>query len=278
MTTLKSNLFAVALSSALSLGVFTFGAWAQSLDFGADGSDGNVEVEAENGIEWRQDEQVILARGNARAKRGRVTILADELRAYYKEKQTGGSDIWRLDADGNVRIVTPGEKASGELAVYDIAQSILVLSGAKVKFETANDVITADQQLEYWEKRKMAVARKNAVAVRDDKRIKADVLVAYFRDTKQGETEVHRIEAFDNVHIRTKKDKVWADRGVYNVKSGIATLTGSVKLERGKNKLNGCKAVVNLNTGVSKLYGCQNTGTGRPRVSGTLQHGNVKRK
>jgi lipopolysaccharide export system protein LptA len=65
-------------------------------------------------------------------------------------------------------------------------------------------------------------------------------------------------------------DTVSADRGVYNVASGIATLTGTVQIIRGRNRLNGCRAEVNLNTGISKLFSCPQT-RGTKRVRGVLQ-------
>ena len=43
---------------------------------------GPVEVTSDNGMEWRQNEQVIIAKGNAKAVRGDVTVIADELIAH----------------------------------------------------------------------------------------------------------------------------------------------------------------------------------------------------
>jgi lipopolysaccharide export system protein LptA len=248
------------------------GASAQSLNFGSGDSDQPIEIFADNGIEWQQESLIFLARGNARAVRGPVTVFADELRAYYREKPDGGTDIWRLDAAGKVRIKTPGEVAYGDKAVYQVENGILVLLGTKVRLVAGRDVITADKQLEYWEKKQMAVARGNANVVRNDKRIRADVLASYFRTDKNGDNQLYRVDAFDNVKIVTRRNTATADRAVYNVESGIATLTGSVKLVRGKNVLTGCSAEVNLNNGVSKIFSCPITpGAARKRAQGVLQ-------
>ena len=147
-----------------------------------------------------------------------------------------------------------------------------------MRFVTAEDEITADRQLEYWETKQMAVARGNAHAVRGAKRLRADVLSAHFRKNKLGKTKIYRVDAFDNVHIVAEQDTITADRGVYDVESGIATLTGSVKLSRDDNQLNGCSAIVNLNTGISKLKSCASTGAGTSRVQGLFSPGTVKRK
>lgn len=262
----------VPAAMALAVSLILFGgagpADAQNLDLRGDGQD--IVIEAENGIEWHQTEHIFIARGNARAQRGNVTVFADVLRAYYREKPDGGTDIWRLDADGRVRIESPGEKATGDLAVYEVEKGVLVLTGKNgVRFEAGADVVTAKKQIEYWDKKEMAVARGNARVHREDKDLWGEVVVAYFGRDKAGKSEIYRVEAFDQVRIETPKDRIDADRGVYNVRSGMATVTGNVKLQRAKNVLNGCKAEVNLNTSVSKLFGCEDGARGR--VSGTLQ-------
>jgi lipopolysaccharide export system protein LptA len=255
------------------------GVLAQSLNFGSGDSDDPIEIFADNGIEWQQENLLFLARGNARAVRGPVTVLANELRAYYREKSDGSTDIWRLDAVGKVRIKTQGETAYGDKAVYQVENGILVLSGRKVRLVAGKDEISADRQLEYWEKKRMAVARGNAYAVRQGKRLRADVLASYFRPDKNGNNELYRVDAFDNVKIVTQSNTATADRAVYNVESGIATLTGSVKLVRGKNVLTGCSAEVNLSTGISKIFSCPTTpGAIRKRAQGVLRLNKKNRK
>ncbi len=275
-TSVRAALGAAAVAVALGPLPWAPPALAQSLSLTGGDGDTPIEIYAEDGIEWRQENQLFLARGNARAVRGEVEVRADVLTAYYRETPKGGTDIWRLNADGKVRISSPGEKAYGEKGVYDVDNGILVLSGGRVRLVTKEDEITADGQLEYWEKKQMAVARGNASAVRGDRRLRADVLAAYFRRDKDGKSAIYRVEAFDNVRIKTGKDKARADRAVYNVQSGIATLTGSVKIVRGGNQLRGCRAEINLNTGISKLFGCGPPGAGGRPVRGVIQP--VKKK
>ena len=254
------------------------GAMGQTLNFASGDSDAPIQVDADDGIEWEQDRQIFTARGNAVAERGNVTVRADVLQAYYRKKPGGGTDIWRLDADGNVRILSGDEKAFGAKGIYDVDNAILVLSGPKVRLVTADDEISANRQLEWWEKKRMAVARGNALAVRGERRLRADVLVAHFRKNKSGKSRMWRVEAFDNVHIVTATGTVTAARAVYNADSSIATLTGSVKITRGENQLNGCSAEVNMKTNISILHGCGSPAAGGQRVRGLLTPGDVKKK
>jgi len=124
--------------------------------------------------------------------------------------------------------------------------------------------ITARQSLEYWEEKRMAVARGEAVAVRADERLRADVLVAYFREGEGGELEMYRLEAFRDVHISTPTGILRADYGNYDIESSIVTLTGSVKITRCNTQLNGEYAEMNLNTGVSRLLSGPGTEGGQP--------------
>ena len=264
-----NQLFAIAALATLLLSAVT--AQAQSLNFSGNG-DAPIEVFADDGLEWHQERLVFIARGDARAVRGEGTVHADELRAYYREKANGGTDIWRLDALGKVRIVSPNGKAFGGKAVYDVDNAILVLSEGKLQLVTPTDVITADKQLEFWEAKQIAVARGNAFAVRGEKRLRADVLAAYFRPDEKGEPRVYRVEAFDRVKVETGSEVAISERGVYNVESGIATLIGAVKIIRDANVLNGCRAEINLNTGVSTLHSCKD------RVRGLIQPGKKKEK
>src|ERR1700752_5160780 len=66
-----------------------------------------IEIEAESGIEWGRNEKKYIARGNAMAKRGDLTVNADPLTAHYRDKAAGGSEIWQIEADGHVRLQSP---------------------------------------------------------------------------------------------------------------------------------------------------------------------------
>ena len=242
---------------------------AQSVNFNAGGLP--VEIIADNGIEWHQEKLVFIARGNAKAIRGKITVFAKELRAYYKKSPEGSTEIWRVDAINNVRFETDGNIAYGQHAVYDVNSKVLTLIGNNLKLIAKNDTLTAKDQMEYWEEKQMAVARGNAIAIRTDKKLYADILAAYFRKSKNSGTEIYRVDAFDNVKIITEKDKAESNRGVYNVKSGIVSLTGAVKIIRDQNVLRGCSADVNLNTGISRLHRCPK---GEKRVSGVINSKN----
>jgi lipopolysaccharide export system protein LptA len=244
-------------------------ALGQGLGFGK--SNEPIAVEADHGIEWLRDSLQYIARGNAVATRGQVSVRADTLTAHYRNKPGGGTEVWRIDAEGGVRIYSETEEAVGDRAVYDVDQGVMVLVGKGLRFKTQQDTITARDSLEYWEKRQLAVARGNAVAVREEKRIRGDTLTAHLDEQKGGNLKVRRVDAFGNVDIATDKEVARGAQGVYDVDRGIATLSGDVKITRGQNQLNGEFGEVNLNTGVSRLLAAPSgraPATGQTRAQG----------
>lgn len=214
-----------------------------------------IEIEADNGIEWQRDARAYVARGNVRAKQGDVRIRADTLTAHYREGKTGGTEVWRFDAIGAVRIDAPGQSAFGDSAVYHVDEGVLVLRGRDLRLIAERDRITARDSLEYWDQRRLAVARGNVTVTHEDIRVKAQTMTAHFTEGADQATRMTRIDVFDDVQLISPCETVRAARGVYDITSGVANLTGSVTIIRGSSQLNGESAEVNLKTGVSTLGG-----------------------
>jgi lipopolysaccharide export system protein LptA len=291
-----------ALLPALLGLLLPLAAAAQPIDLSGGGP---VDVTARGGFEWRQDDQEVIATGDARAVRGNVTVLADRLVAHYRKKGTGptgaaglaapapppqgqaadapretdaegGNEVYRLDAEGHVRILTPTDEAVGDKAVYDIDLAVLVMTGQALKLTTPQHVMTARDSMEWWSQKHMGVGRGNAVVVTSDgRRVAADVLVAYTADPNAPATpaaakpaegappadplvaasgKLQRVEAFGNVELRsTQGDIVRGDRGVYVAETGMARVIGHVRITHGDNQANGPAADINMRTGIAHL-------------------------
>jgi lipopolysaccharide export system protein LptA len=229
-----------------------------------------VEINADEGIEWRRDEKVYIAIGNARAARGDVELFGDKLTAFYRDTESGGTEIYRVEAHGNVRVVSPSESVYGDEGFYEVDQGLAVMTGDNLKLETKDDVITARDALEYWEKDQKAIARGDAVAIREDKRLMADILTAHFEPDADGKLVIQTVDAEGNVRISTPTDYISSKRGVYHIDSELAELFGDVKITRDQNQLNGGYAEINLATGVSRLLANAPGSSGDGKVRGLL--------
>jgi lipopolysaccharide export system protein LptA len=286
------------------------GAAAQNFGLGLNTQDNGrpIDIQADDGIEWQQNNRLYIARGNARATRGQATIFADTLMAFYrpvcgpearaaeqekaaahkdappgkdatptktcpdapapspppssaKRKDGGVSDptggnsteIFRMEADGNVRIATETQTVYGDHAVYDVDRALLVVTGKNLKLETQHDTVTARDTLEWYDDKQLAVARGDAVAVREGKRLRGDVLTSEVVKDQNGPSHINRIDAQGNVLVSSLDQIARGDAGVYNVDTGIATLTGRVTLTKGDNVLRGQYGVIDLNKNISHL-------------------------
>ena len=294
---------------------------AQGLSLSGVSEDRPIEVSADHGIEWQQDAQVYIARGNAMAKRGATEVHADTLTAHYRpikapgdkapggkgtdgtvsgDKETGGdTEIYRLDADGHVTIKGERQTVVGDQAVYDVDQQIGIVTGKALKMTTATDMVTARDSLEWYDQKQIAVARGDALAVRDVKAIRADVLTAHMTKDKPplaaakpdkalpaaaqtkprnaamplGATDessrISRVDAQGHVLVSTQTDVGRGDYGVYNADSGIATLLGNVTVTRGPNTVRGEYAVMDLNNNISRMMAApEKPGATATRVEG----------
>ncbi len=252
-----------------------------------------VEIVARNGIEWHRDQQRYVARGAARLTQGDRTIEAEMLTALYRQPEGGQQQVYRFLADGDVKLTTASQRATGERGVYDVDAGVFVLTGNNLKITSPDQQLTARDSLEYWDQRRVAVARGDAIAVTaDGKRFRGDTLTAYFDPAPaqgagprvasaaprtavlplpgaaDGGQKLKRIDAVGNVIVTSPTEIAQGDRGVYDATSGIATLAGNVRLTRGQNQMNGDFLEINLNTGVSKLMTRPGPEGAEPRVRG----------
>ncbi|HQT64696.1 MAG: organic solvent tolerance protein OstA [Acidocella sp. 20-57-95] len=272
-----------------------------------------IQITAKQGIEWRQSDQEVIATGSAQAVRGEVTVRADQLIAHYRKKATtaadpaatgpakpaaasdpesvlnnGNSEIYEIEAVGNVHISTPTDNAYGDHAVYNMDNAVLVLTGTHLKLTTLHDVITARDAIEYYSVKREAIARGKALIVADDGRsITADTLIGYLAPpppsgkpvpattAKSNNTpdmlgqagKLQKVDAIGHVVIHTPTQTATGDSGVYLPGPDMARLGGNVHIISGPNQLSGSDALVNMKTGVATLLaapGGQVAGTVTP--------------
>lgn len=256
----QSNIFAITVAVALGLSPLMPGGAAAQSDFVP------VEITAQDALEWRQNEKELIAQGGVVLTRGDTELKAESVSVFYRDSKTGGGqEIFRVDASGDVRFASDGTTGYGENAAYDLDQRVFVLSGGTPRIEANSLTVTASRNLEYWEQKNLAVARGNAVARSGNRKIVADVLSAFVEPSKDNKTALRRVEAIGGVVITTQDDRAEGHEAVYDAVTGIATLCGDVRIQRGDSVLRGNCAEVNLNTGVSRLLGGSGTVKGLMR-------------
>lgn len=227
-----------------------------------------MRLNADGGIEWQQDTKSYIARNNAVAVRGDVTLRADTITAYYRDTaKPGTTEIWRVIAAGNVKITTPTQLVVGDTATYDLDNAVVLIAGKAIRLTTRQDVVTARDGLEWWDLKQMAVARGKATVLRGNRLLCADILWAHIAASPGQPAHVTRVDASGHVLVSSPGQTGTANSGVYDADTGKVTLHGNVVLVRGENVLSGEYGVVDLTNGVSRLMP---EATTQPRVEGLV--------
>ncbi len=147
----------VALATVLALGAALqlLAPWtvlAQQQAGAAQGGGGGgdpVEIVADS-LVVEQDQRLATFAGNVDAVQGTLRLRSDRLLVYYDSGEGeggqpasaggGGQGIRRLEASGNVSIASPGQTASGDRGIYEVAAGQVTLEG-NVVLTRADNVV-----------------------------------------------------------------------------------------------------------------------------------------
>ena len=199
----------------------------------------DMELTADNRVEWHQKEQKIVAIGNAVATRQDLRVRADKMSADYKKTPPAGkTQITSVHAEGNVIMHSQRADAFGHTLDYDLGKDLVHLDG-----------------IFYYPTDKKAIAIGNVHADNGKDKVYGDKMVAYFEPKTGSDSslEMKRVEIYGHVKILNAETTVWADKGIYNPKSGIVKLYENITIEQNGNRLHGDYAQSDLNTGISKI-------------------------
>lgn len=233
-----------------------------------------INLVADEKVEWHQNEQKMVAVGNAVASKKDMNIRADTLTAFYENanktaNSKGKSQIKTVHAQGGVVMKSPTATGYGNKMDYDIAADTMILRGNPAKIQTDKELITATDNITYYPSLQKAVATGKVMAEDAEKnQIYSDRMISFFEKDAQGSMEMKRVEIEDNVKIITKDAIVTADRGIYLPKSAQIELFDNVIINQDGNFIKGDHATTDINTGITKLL--TKKGGGK-RVSGVFK-------
>ena len=235
---------------------------------------GNIEIDAEQEIECRDNENVCIARGNARAKKGNIEVFGQELRLYF-EKEGKERKIKALEAIGGAVLKTPSSLVEADKLYYTVDNETLEATGENLFLQTPKYRLTAKEKLTYSNLTHKGEAFKDAIFIEQDRKIFADMLIAYFipdsTQSKKGEggplgkggeksLKLKKVEAKGNVIIDKPPKRAKCDEAWYDAETENAYLTGNVKLFEGESFAKGNKGLFNVKSGQAKLLGTPKKG------------------
>jgi lipopolysaccharide export system protein LptA len=165
----------------------------------------------------------------------------------------GPTEVYRLEALGNVRFVTPTQTGYGDHADYNVDTTLLVMTGRHMRIVTPHDQLSARDSIEWYDNRQLGVARGDAVDIHDGKTLSADILLATIAHAPGQQAQISRIDGRGNVFVSSQDQIGRGDAGVYDAKTGVVTLQGHVRLTRDKDEMRGDYGVVDVNRNVGYL-------------------------
>lgn len=245
-----------------------------------------LEITADQTLEWHRNDKKYIARGKAEAKQGLTSINAETLTADYRESAKSNFDIYRMTAEKNVVIISQGNQAFGDKAVYELDTGIATMTGDDLKMTAPDQTITARDKFEYGVTEGRLSAYGDVVILRGEDKIQADKASAFFAQAEQtpgdtasptGSRKLERFEGEGHVVVTTPSEILSGDRGVYHADTNTAEVIGNVKITRGPSVLEGERAEINLTTNISRMFGnatSANPTTGR--VKGVFYPGSTK--
>lgn len=233
---------------------------------------GDITLHADNGVEYHQNEQKLVAKGNAVASKDNMQIKADRLTAFYAPQTK--NKISRVTADGKVEMKSDQTEAFGTRLDYQNSTGVAILSGNPAHIKTPDADIKAKGPITYYQNEQKAMASDNVIAT-DAKgnTVQADAMTAYFKQDKDGKTVVDKIEIAHNVVINAKEAVITADRGTYYTQQGKIKLFDNIVINQNGNILKGAQAETDLNTNISKII----SGGSNGRVSGIFKEKSKKK-
>lgn len=182
---------------------------------------------------------------------------------------------------GGFLILSIGLLKWGGLGHAEVAHMGIDLSNGEKPIELYSD------SLEIHEKKGIAIFNDNVSIVQGERLLQTSKLVVYYDQDHQtvginevskksrlfvgsGLTGVKKMEALGNVYIKIATQIITGDKGIFDGKSNVVTLTGNVVLKDGRNVATGCKLTTNMKTGKALLEGCE-ASEKKSRVSIILQ-------
>ena len=115
-----------ALTSMALLSTGTGGDAAQAQALANHNSNAPVDFDA-GSIEVQDRADRVVLEGNVRVTQAGMTLTAARMTVAYSRQ--GGTDVNRLDATGGVVVTKGDERASGNVAIYDLDRRLITMVG-----------------------------------------------------------------------------------------------------------------------------------------------------
>ena len=104
----------------------------------------NKEIEiTATSMEWKKEESVAIAIGDAKAIQGNTVLYANKIVVFFNKEKDFNS-IKKLDASGNVKFIRESQIATGNNAVYFVENEKIFIKG-NVTLQREDSIMLGDE-------------------------------------------------------------------------------------------------------------------------------------
>ena len=230
------------------------------------GNTSPITIEAEEFLEWNQNEGTYTAKGEAFVQQSETSISAAHIIARYNTSSETRS-INHFIATGDVTYVEGENTARGDKLDYDLTANLYFLTGENASVEGPRGKMTATESITYDAaedaNRKVTATGKARYKSDDGRMVFGDKVIAYIA----ADGTLKTVSAFDNTKvITTNGTEATADKLTYVASTALANLDGNVEIIDNENIMRGDKANIDFDREISRII----SSPGGKRVSGTL--------
>ncbi len=184
-------------------------------------------IDSRDGLKCDREKLTCVAVGDVIIRKGPYEMHSVKANAFMKKNAQGKLEINRVEAQDNVRFFgINGEKATADLAIYDMDQHRIDLKPAK------------GHQVVVW---------------KDEYVLLSDFIYIHLKEMDNKKLELDKIVAKGHVKLSSPDELIEGDNAIMTPKSKLITITGNVKANRTQVQLRGSYAKVNLDTKVSTV-------------------------
>lgn len=198
----------------------------------------DINVEADNGIEYFEDKNMCIAKGNAVATKGSTKLTSNIMKVYFSGKEK--KEIQKIEADGSVVLTSPSGLLHCEHIVYTLDNELINAHGGKLTLSmSSGDVLKASEKILFYRNDNIGEAFGDVVFTSKNRVIQSPHMKALFceadktdkkTDTDEEKLKLDEVEAFEHVTITQEDKKSDCDYAKYSAKSGEVHLYGNVKI------------------------------------------------
>jgi len=226
----------------------------------------DIELSADNGLEWDQNNMTISAVKNASITRDKLNLTSDKITVKYRNRNKklskNSTEIFMIIAEGNVFVISPKEQINSDYMEYNLDTGIILIKsyGKPIKMKAHDVNILAHGNIIYYEQKNYAIVNKAEVIhsgrslLSDVMKLEFDKISTNIKNKSNIGLGLSKITATGNLTIKDKLEVLTGDVAIYDNKTGLVSIDGNVRLSRGGgSKLQGGKIEYNMKTGITKL-------------------------